>query len=186
MNVNKTASVAAKELAVALEQIEENLIEQFMQSIVDAKKIYVAGAGRSLLMLRAFAMRLMHLGFEIYVTGDTTTPAFEEGDLMIIASASGETSGAVSISQRVKKLKGKLAVITIKADSTLGSMADICVMIPAYTDKYEDVAFKKTTLPGGSMFEQCVLLLGDTMVMPLGKKMGISTDKAFFRHANLE
>ena len=186
MQVNITAAKAANELAASLEKIEENAIEQLMDAIVAAKKVYVAGAGRSLLMLRAVAMRLMHLGFETYVTGDTTTPAFEEGDLMIIASGSGETGGLVAIANKVKQLKGTLAVITIKKESTLGSLADLCVTIAAYTDKYKDPAMQPSILPGGSMFEQAILLLGDTMVLPLAEKVDIPTDRAFCRHANLE
>ena len=67
-----------------------------MEAICKAKKIYVAGAGRSLLTLRCLAMRLMHLGFESYVVGDTTTPAFEKEDLRIAGSGSGETKGLVT------------------------------------------------------------------------------------------
>jgi len=37
------------------------------------------GVGRSGLIGRAFAMRLMHLGFEVYVLGETITPAVEKG-----------------------------------------------------------------------------------------------------------
>lgn len=36
------------------------------------------------------------------------------------------------------------------------------------------------------MFEQSMLVLGDAMVIPLGEKAGIPTDRAFSRHANLE
>ena len=39
----------------------------------------------------AFAMRLMHLGFVVYVIGDVTTPAIKEKDCLIAISGSGET-----------------------------------------------------------------------------------------------
>ena len=186
MEVKTTAAKAAKELSAALESIEEESINKLIEAVISAKKIYVAGAGRSLLMLRALAMRLMHLGFCAYVTGDTTTPAFEEGDLMIIASGSGETSGLVYIADKVRNYKGTLAVLTIRGESTLGKMADICVVIPAFTDKVDDPASKRPILPGASMFEESVLLLGDTLVLPLAEKMNIPTDRLFKRHANLE
>ena len=186
MEVKSTAAKAAKELAAALENIQEESINKLVEVVISAKRIYVAGAGRSLLMLRAVAMRLMHLGFDVYVTGDTTTPAFEEGDLMIIASGSGETSGLVNIANKVKNYRGSLAVLTIRGESTLGKMADVCVVIPAFTDKVDDPTLKRPILPGGSMFEQSVLLLGDTIVLPLAEKMNIPTDRFFSRHANLE
>jgi len=47
----------------------------FFLRILDAKRIYVTGAGRSGLIARAFAMRLLHLGFDVFVVGETVTPA---------------------------------------------------------------------------------------------------------------
>lgn len=186
INIADTAARAAVELSQALLHVCPEELGAFMQEILKAKKIYVAGAGRSLLMLRCFAMRLMHVGLTSYVTGDTTTPAFESGDLMIIASGSGETSGLIAIAEKVKRLNGTLAVITIQAETPLGSRADVLVKVPAYTDKIENGAMKKTILPGGSLFEQSVLFLADAMILPLAEKMGVATDRAFSRHANLE
>lgn len=45
---------------------------------------------------------------------------------------------------------------------------------------------EKPVLPGGSLFEQSMLVLGDSMVIPLGERALIATDRAFSRHANLE
>lgn len=186
MKVTDTAGQAAKELAKALEQIDEAQVEALMDAICGAKKIYVAGAGRSMLMLRGLAMRLMHLGFESYVVGETTTPAFEKEDLLICGSGSGETAGVINVASKAKKIGGKIAALTINKDSTLGQMADVIVEIPAYTDKVECKIKKKPILPGGTMFEQCILLIGDTFILPLAEKAGIPTDCAFTRHANLE
>ncbi len=186
MNIHETAAAAAIELSGTLQQINEAQIEELMNAVCEAKKVYTAGAGRSLLMLRCLAMRLMHLGFESYVVGDTTTPAFEKEDLLIVGSGSGETGGLVRIVEKVHAIGGKVAVLTIKKESTLGKMADILVEIPAYTDKVEYADMKKPILSGGSMFEQSMLLLGDAMVLPLGEKKGVPTDRAFSRHANLE
>ena len=38
-------------------------------------RVFVGGAGRSGLMLRAFAMRLMQTGREVCVIGETVTPS---------------------------------------------------------------------------------------------------------------
>ena len=154
MIITETAGRAARELADTLTKVDEKQVEELMDAICGAKKIYVAGAGRSLLMLRCFAMRLMHLGFTSYVTGDTTTPAFEKGDLLICGSGSGETQGLINAARKAKQLGGKIAALTIRKDSTLGKMADVLVEIPAYTDKVACEVAEKQILPGGSMFEQ--------------------------------
>jgi D-arabinose 5-phosphate isomerase GutQ len=40
-----------------------------------AKRIFVAGAGRSSFAARAFSNRLMHLGFSVWFVGEPTTPS---------------------------------------------------------------------------------------------------------------
>lgn len=187
MTTVEIAAKAANELSDTLSRIDPKQTDALMDAIVGAKRIFLAGAGRSMLMLRAFAMRLMHVGFTAYLVGDTTTPALEAGDLLIVGSGSGETSGLVSMADKAKKYGGRLAVMTIFPDSALGKKADVMVRIPAYTDKLpEDENNRRCTLPGGSMFEQAMLLLADAMVIPLAGKSGIPTDRAFSRHANLE
>lgn len=186
MDVTVIAARAAEELAGTLAGIDERQVDQLMEAICKAKKVYVAGAGRSLLMLRCIAMRLMHLGFESYVVGDTTTPAFEKEDLLIMGSGSGETSGLINIAKKAKKIGGTVAALTIRRESTLGQLVDLLVEIPAYTDKVESSEDSRPILPGGSMFEQSMLVLGDAMVLPLAERAGVPTDRAFSRHANLE
>lgn len=186
MTVNETAAKAAIELSNTLQKVDEAQIDNLMSAICKAKKVFVAGAGRSLLMLRCIAMRLMHLGFESYVVGDTTTPAYEKDDLLIFGSGSGETSGLINMANKARKIGGTIAVITIKKESTLGQLSDILVEVPAYTDKVEYADMERPILPGGSLFEQSMLVLGDAIVLPLAEKAGVPTDRAFTRHANLE
>ena len=186
MKTNELAAKAAGEILETVEKIKEDEIMALQKKILEAKKIYVAGAGRSLLVMRCLAMRLMHLGFESYVVGDTTTPAFEKGDLLIVGSGSGETGGLVLTVRKAKELGGIVCVLTIKRESTLGRLADLTLEIPAYTAKvkYEDM--KRAVLPSGSLFEESMLVLADTMVIPLAQKKGIPLDGEFLRHANLE
>ncbi|MDG9688474.1 SIS domain-containing protein, partial [Streptomyces sp. DH18] len=79
------------ELKNASKQITEEQIDQFIETIDEHKRIFVYGTGRSGLMLKALAMRLMQIGYQSYVVGETTTPSIEKGDLLIVSSASGET-----------------------------------------------------------------------------------------------
>jgi 6-phospho-3-hexuloisomerase len=187
LTVNEIAIQAGQELAEIESRISPNVSMQLLSEVEAANKVFVAGGGRSLLMLRAFAMRLMHFGFKSHVVGDTTTPAFEAGDLLVIGSASGETGHLIEIAKKAKKIGGKIFVISVFPESTLGKMADTILRIPAYTDKIpESEENKKNILPGGSMFESSMLILLDSMIIPLGTDQNIDTDKYFNRHANLE
>ena len=186
MKISETAEKAALELSEALKAINDKDCEAMMQEILNAEKIFLTGAGRSLLALRCFAMRLMHLGFEAYIVGDTTTPAFGVNDLLIVGSGSGETLGSVNTARKAKSLGGNVALITIRRESTLAEISDCVVVIPAYTDKVEDSSSKQPILPGATMFEHAMLVLGDTMILSLAKEVGVPTDRPFVRHANLE
>ena len=96
METKEVAYTAAMELANTLKNIDQEEIDRLATGIKQAKRIFVSGAGRSLLMLKGLAMRLMHLGYDVYVVGEVTTPAFLPDDLLILASASGETTSLIN------------------------------------------------------------------------------------------
>lgn len=187
MNSVEIAYQAASELAETVKKIDVKQVEEFIHQIRTSQRIFVTGAGRSLLMLKGFAMRLMHIGFEVYVVGEVTTPAFLPGDVLIVASASGETKTLISHAAKAKELGGTVVALTIFEQSFLGNLADAIVKIPAYTDKLPESRLnQKGILPGGSLFEEAVLLLGDSLIVALAKDQKIDTSRAFEKHANLE
>jgi 6-phospho-3-hexuloisomerase len=49
-------------------QVEEALTA-LLQARVEGNKVLIVGSGRSSLLERAYAMRLMNLGFKIYLLG---------------------------------------------------------------------------------------------------------------------
>ena len=163
----------------------EAVCECIMKCKDEKHTIFCAGAGRSLLMIRAFSMRLMHMGMASYVAGETATPAIREQDVLIIGSGSGETNALKGMADKAKAQGAKLVVITRNRASTLATMADHILYIP--------IEYGTTGLqPGGSTFEQGMLLLLDAMfkqLMDKGKllKNGQSYDEFIsIRHANLE
>jgi len=177
------------ELGVILNSVDERQTECLVEKILAVKganrKVYIAGAGRSALMIRSFAMRLMHLDIPVYVVGEIVTPAIEKEDLLIIGSGSGETSTLIVLANKAKKVGAQIALITRNPSSTLGTLADYVVNIPI--EKAES-GFQ----PSGSTFEQCLLLLCDAMVLRIIEKSGLlnqvmNIDNLIrIRHANLE
>lgn len=187
METKEVAYTAAMELAGTLKKVDQRQMARLVEAISQAKRIFVSGAGRSLLMLKGFAMRLMHLGYEVYVVGEVTTPAFLPEDLLILASASGETSSLVQTAKKAREIGGEIISFTIFPESTLARLSTGVVKIPAYTDKRpESETNQKGILPGGSMFEEAVLLLADSLIVELALEQKIPTDRAFEKHANLE
>ena len=91
MDMTRYIRQVLEELEGALSAISPGEAEAFADAILDAERIFVAGAGRSGLAAKAFAMRLMHLGLPVFVAGETTTPGIRAGDLLVIGSGSGAT-----------------------------------------------------------------------------------------------
>lgn len=175
------------ELAGYAHEVKEEDIEQAVEQIVQARHIFLAGAGRSGFIARAFANRLMHLGLSVSFVGEPTTPPIGEGDLLIIGSGSGTTSGLVVMAEKAKKMGAKILTITISPQKTIGQMADAVIVLPG-TTRTSVVEQKQTgsIQPVGSMFEQLCWLTYDAMVMTLMERLGQSKEDLLARHANLE
>ena len=180
------AKEVVKELERTLSMVSAADAEKMADLVLASKKIFVAGAGRSGFACKAFAMRLMHMGFESYVVGETVTPNLEADDILIIGSGSGETGSLVAMAGKAKKIGAKLALVTIFPDSTIGKLADVAVKIPAPTPKVATDSGFKSIQPMGSLFEQSLLIFLDSLVMRLMEKRGNDSDTMFTRHANLE
>ena len=74
---------ALRDLAGVSAAMPENALDGLIEAIVAAKRIVVFGLGREGLQMRGFAMRLFHMGRDVAVWGDMTTPALGAGDLFI-------------------------------------------------------------------------------------------------------
>jgi len=186
MQTIQYAAEIIKELNRTVALIDEEAAEKFVDSILQSKKIFVAGAGRSRFMGQAFAMRLMHMGLEAYVVGETITPNVEKGDLLIIGSGSGETKSLVAIAEKAKSLDVSIAIVTIFPESTIGKLAHTVIKVPASTPKAKSDSGYKSIQPMGSLFEQSLLLFFDAVIMRLMEKLRKDSDTMFCRHANLE
>jgi 6-phospho-3-hexuloisomerase len=173
------------ELRETLVRVDAAGCEEIVLRILKAKRVYVAGGGRSLLMLKSFAMRLMHLGLEVYVVGETVTPAIVTGDLLLFGSGSGETGSLVSMARKAKELGVTIALITIFPQSSIAGMARSVVQIAAPTSKA--VSGYASIQPGGSCFEQSMLMLLDAIVIRLAEELKVDANAGIgLRHANIE
>lgn len=169
------------QLAENLDYAQFNLL---ISGIQQAGSIFLTASGRSAYSMRAFAMRLMHLGLRVYFTGDTTTPAIKKGDLLIAASGSGTTSGVVKAAQTAKTVGAQIISITTNKLAPLALLSDYIVCLPA-PDK-QNHAGNVSLQYAGSLFEQAVLLITDAVFLELWRIDGTSAEELWTRHANIE
>ena len=182
-NLNATMQEVSTSLAAA-ERGQEEAVEKFVDLIGNANRVVVNGAGRSGLALRMTAMRLMHLGREVKVIGDVTTPAVRFGDVMLAASGSGTTGGVVRAAEIAVKAGAKIAVITASPGSRLAKLADALIVVPA--PQKQEHRSGKSVQYAGSLFEQDVVLIGDMIFHTLWQRSGISPEELWAFHANIE
>lgn len=159
--------------------------EALVALVHEADKVFVAGAGRSGLMGRAFAMRLMHAGKEVYVVGETVTPGIGEGDVLVLGSGSGETRSLVAVAEKAKSAGAKVAAVTLAPESMLGRLADLAVKLPGAPKSRSDEG-SPTIQPMASLFEQTLLLFYDSVILRLMELTGQTSSRMFGKHANLE
>ena len=177
MEIMKTSIRAILDnIESAQEFLDEKAIDEFEDIIINAKNIFVTGAGRSGLVAKAFAMRLMHLGLSAYVVGETISPAIYEDDCIIAISGSGETNTIVSAAKIAKNRGSKVLALTSYPESTLGQLADSYVLVKGRTKKeVDDENYMKRQIHGnytsltplGTAFELTTLVFLDAIVSEL-------------------
>ena len=89
--VSSSMRLIIENLKEVIDKLDREAIKAMLQKTIDGNHIFVMGAGRSGLVAKAFAMRLMQLGLSVYVVGEITTPAVLPQDVVIAISGSGET-----------------------------------------------------------------------------------------------
>ena len=176
--------IVLKELETVLDEISQEQVDQAVELINKSDKIFFYALGRAVYAGKSFIMRLMHMGREVYVLGETNTPNFEENDLLIICSGSGETKQFVDVAKKAKGFGGNVLVFTATLGSTLTTIADGTILIKAPSKKQEDSEFVSVQ-PMASLFEQSILLVGDAIILGM-MEQATNGEEMFKRHSNLE
>ena len=188
------ATFIMRSIEIISEEEKNKMIEALVDAYNRGARILVMGAGRSGLVGKAFAMRLLHLGFQVYVLGETIVPRIKEGDAVIAISGSGRTRLIVTAAEAAKHVGAKVIALTTYPDSPLGKLADIVVRVPGRTKiaKEEDyfarqiLGIHEPLAPLGTLFEDTSLVFLDSVVVELMNKLGKTEEDLRNAHANIE
>lgn len=189
MNAPSYAELLAavqNEVGSALAAVAEEEVVALEEAIDEAPRAFCAGRGRSGLVVRAFAMRLMHLGIAAYVVGDTTTPAIERDDLLLVVSGTATTATLLPIAERAAAVGARRATVTATTEGTLARGADPRVYVPAPPSRQDPWRHGAPVLAMGSRFEMATALLFEALTIRLALRRGVGVEAMFARHANLE
>lgn len=198
----KWLKAASEEIVECIKSSMESLnmkeVEEFIDMLLKAKdrKLFTIGMGRSGFVARAFALRLMNLGFNVYFLGETITPAAEKGDLLIAISGTGSTKMVLTASSAAKEIGAKVIAVTSFPKSPLGRLADLSVTIKGRTKAgmpiEEDyvarqiIGEREPLTPLGSIFENNSMVFLDSLIVELMHRLGRTEADLRRRHATIE
>ncbi|MBA4493050.1 SIS domain-containing protein [Paenactinomyces guangxiensis] len=185
MNYREVSQDIINELGNTLRNINTEEVEQLIDKIQKAEKVFFVGVGRVLLSLKSIAKRFAHLGINCYIVGEITEPAITEKDLLIVGSGSGETAFPLIIAKKAKQFNATVAHIGANPQSSMREYADLFIKIPVST-KLQLPGEIPSIQPMTSLFEQSLLLLGDTIALMIIKDKDIDMHALWQYHANLE
>lgn len=198
----KWLTAAAEEITacikISIAELDMKSVEKLLKNLLGSKdkKIFTVGMGRSGFVARAFALRLMNLGFNVYFLGETITPAAEKGDLLIAISGTGTTKMVLTASAAARDIGARVIAITSFPESPLSKLADLVVEVKgrtkAGTPKEKDYLTRQIMgvgeplTPLGSIFEINSMVFLDSLIVELMHRLGSTEADMKRRHATLE
>lgn len=179
MKFEESVKYIGKEIEKILNRVEKEKVDRAIDYFMEAKNIFVYGAGRSGLVAKAFAIRLVHLGFPTFVIGETITKPVKKGDLVVLVSCSGETIPVAMTAEIARRLGARIISITANVDSHIARFADLLILLEP-EEKNAELA------PLGTLFEASAWIFLDGLIAELMARKGEDEESMKRRHATLE
>lgn len=177
--------IAMAEIGKVFDRIDDANVEAAINLIEEAERLVVHGVGREGLQMKGFAMRLFHLGLNVSVVGDMTTPPLGRNGLLIVSAGPGYFATIAGLMGAARQAGARTLLITAQPQGKCAELADLVLYLPAQT-MADDHAGRISTLPMGSLFEGAQFILFETMILRLRDRLGISPERMRANHTNLE
>lgn len=186
--IKEKIKLILQEIDFVLKDLDQYQVDLLTREILKAKVIVVAGAGRMGMGAKGFAMRLGHLGKRAYTIGDSTLPAIQKGDLLIVCSGSGETQTIYDVAMLGKQNGARIALISSYIDHNKSKMAKIAhiVLVINAPSKIKQIEGFTSIQPMTTLNEQCLTIFFDALVLILMENMHQTHELMWQRHSILE
>ena len=153
-------------------------------------KVCGFGAGRMGYGLRAFMMRLNHIGIQAYFIGDTFIPPLNsEDDIFIVTSGSGETRSVLKYLEIAKEKGVTTIAITGNKNSTMAKLADVSIVFKSSNGGLNSVDSNdkiNSIQPMTTLNEQSMFVFFDILSVMLIHCLGITKKDEKKFHFNIE
>ena len=173
------------ELKDVFARLDDAQVNAAVNEIATARRIACYACGREKLQIMGFCMRLYHMGLDVAMTGDMTTPPLGKDDLFLAVCGPGEVSTTSALVNVAHKAGARTQVVTAEPEGITSRLADFTLLLPAQTMANHRGA-APSVLPMGSLFEGALFMLFEVMVLKLMALKHITSDDMRQRHTNLE
>lgn len=185
MDAHNALEIISDELYKNFSSIDDDNLDLLINAIENAGSICFCGQGREGLILSAFAMRVYHMGFNVFVAGEASARALFPGDLLVLSCGSGSSKIADAQIETAKESGAKVALITAHPNSDLSKKCDVVICLSGKT--VSDPESSNISLqPLGSSFEQCEFVALDYIVYKMMVKNNWSESDLSCRHTNIQ
>jgi 6-phospho-3-hexuloisomerase len=184
-SINALARGALADLDAVFAAMRPDALDGLIEEIVKARRIVVFGLGREGLQMRGFAMRLFHMGRNVAVWGDMTTPEVSQGDLLIVSAGPGDLATARTLAGIARAAGARTLLVTAHPQGDLAQHVDVVTLIPAQT-MANDQGGKLSVLPMGSLFETAEMIAFELAIHKLRPRFNETAETMRARHTNLE
>ncbi|HTW55869.1 MAG TPA: SIS domain-containing protein [Thermoplasmata archaeon] len=165
-------------VTAALARVDREAVARALEILGRAPQVFVYGAGRSGIVGRAFAMRLVQAGLRAYVIGESVTPIVGPGDAVFIVSGQGESYSSIQTANIVRREGAQLIVLTSRPGSKIAHTASLLILI-----EFEEDPERPRLAPLGTLFESACLRLTDGLIAELVRARGETEESMRRRHA---
>jgi len=171
------------EIKECLESVDTSQVEALIKNLMNSKRIFCLGAGRSKSILQSFCIRLNQMGLEAYEVGGIPCPPITSEDLVIASTGSASSVSVLAVLNKAKDIGARIAIFTANESDEIRFLANDLVLIKA---PYEllNSSDNRSKQPMRSLFEQVVFIIEESIVLILSSSMSMS--EIVKRHANLE
>lgn len=170
------------EIEHVVANVKKDEIDQVIGLIQKDRRIFVAGEGRSGFSAKGFAMRLMHLGYTVYVVGETITPGHKGGgysDRSIRIRKEHQRCGRCP--EKRKRKNASVIAVTSKRESPLAGFADQILVIPG-TVKGDTGEKRGSIQLLSSLFDQSLHIVLDAVCLLLSYRDNTANESATGAH----
>ena len=185
-------STVLAEIDEVLSSINADSLNQLVNSILKNDEVKVLGyaAGRMGSGLKAFVMRLNHLGIKASFFGDNYVPPMNSNDVFICCSNSGSTKSVLSVLEIFKaKAQGTVISFVGNENSKMAELSDVVIKFKTCNgglNSADDPSKINSIQPMTTLTEQAMFVLFDIITMMIIDRKGIDIKDTKKYHSNIE